>query len=43
MPDKQIQVDKQKFDALLQKMLKTPPLPREELRGKKKGDKATKD
>jgi hypothetical protein len=34
---KPIQIDKQKFDALLQEMLKTPPLPREELRGKKKG------
>jgi hypothetical protein len=36
MPNKPIQVDKAKFDALLQKMLKTPPLPREALRGKKK-------
>jgi len=36
MNNKTIQADKQKFDALLQKMLNTPPLPREALRGKKK-------
>jgi hypothetical protein len=33
---KSITIDKKKFDALLQKMLQTPPLPREELRGKSK-------
>jgi hypothetical protein len=32
---KPIMVEKKKFDALLRQMLKTPPLPREELRGKK--------
>ena len=35
MPKKEIQVDKDKFDSLLQRMLKTPLLPREALRKKK--------
>jgi hypothetical protein len=37
VPKKEIQVDKEKFDILLKQMCKTLPLPREELRGKKKG------
>ena len=28
----EIKVDKKKFDALLQKMLKTPPLPKSEVK-----------
>jgi hypothetical protein len=32
---KPITVEKKKFDALLKKMLETPPLPREALRKKK--------
>jgi hypothetical protein len=38
---KEIRVDKRKFDSLLHKMLKTPPLPKDEIRTprskKKKG------
>ena len=37
----EIKIDKKKFDALLKQMLKTPPLPREELREKKSKSKAT--
>jgi hypothetical protein len=33
---KEIVIEKSKFDALLKKMVNTPPLPREALRGKKK-------
>jgi hypothetical protein len=33
MANKPVLIDKRRFDALLQRMLKTPPLPREELRG----------
>jgi hypothetical protein len=32
MPQTQVQVDKAKFDNLLQKMLKTPPLTLKEMR-----------
>lgn len=34
--DKPITIEKKKFDVLLKKMLETPPLPREELRRKKR-------
>jgi hypothetical protein len=36
MKEEPIHIDKAKFDALLRKMVNTPPLPREALRGKKK-------
>jgi hypothetical protein len=39
---KPIQVDKKKFDALLDRMLKTPPLPKAEINTKKKVAKAGK-
>ena len=34
--DKPVKVEKAIFDAALRKMMQTPPLPREQLRGKKK-------
>lgn len=39
---KPIQVDKKKFDELLDRMLKTPPLPKAEINIKKKAAKSGK-
>ena len=37
-----IKIDKEKFDALLQKMLKTPPLPKADIPRKRKSKKKKK-